>query len=149
MRLGFENLTFHSWCHKPYFDLYDPESLLLPPRGPRIVRRGFQVLRVTKRYRAFGFDYEQENLPLRRAYTHAYLSCLSFADAQIGVVLDALESANLTEDTLILLASDNGYLLGEYRLWGKDNLYENCVQGATHRVGARLDEITGQDQCDL
>ena len=110
-----------------YFDLYDPESLLLPPRGPRSFDAASKYA-LSKRYRAFGFDYEQENLPLRRAYTHAYLSCLSFADAQIGVVLDALESANLTEDTLILLASDNGYLLGEYRMWGKDNLYENCVR---------------------
>ena len=118
---------FHSWCRNSTSTCTIP-SRCCYLRGARGCCDSASKYALTKRYRAFGFNYEQENLPLRRAYTHAYLSCLSFVDAQIGVVLDALETANLTEDTLIILASDNGYLLGEYRLWGKDNLYENCVR---------------------
>ena len=110
-----------------YFDLYDPESLLLPPRGPRSFDAASKYA-LSKRYRLSGLTTSGRICLYDALYTHAYLSCLSFADAQIGVVLDALESANLTEDTLIVMASDNGYLLGEYRMWGKDNLYENCVR---------------------
>ncbi len=112
---------------KKYFDLYDPESLLLPTRSPRPLDAASKYA-LTKRYIDFGFDYERENLPLRRAYTHAYLSCVSFVDAQIGILLDALDSADLAEDTLVLCVSGNGFLLGEYRMWGKEYLYENCLR---------------------
>lgn len=55
----------------------------------------------------------------------AYQSCASFADAQIGRVLDALEKSTYKDNTVIVLWSDNGYHLGEkqhiekFALWEK------------------------------
>ena len=44
---------------------------------------------------------------------HGYLAATSFADAQVGRVLDALEASGLADRTVVVLLSDHGYLLGE------------------------------------
>jgi arylsulfatase A-like enzyme len=49
----------------------------------------------------------------------AYLASISFADAMIGRVLDALDQSGLTDNTAIVLWSDHGYHLGEKEDWGK------------------------------
>lgn len=53
-------------------------------------------------------------------YLHAYLAALSYADARVGEVLDALAAdPALAADTTILLWSDHGYQLGDKDRWGK------------------------------
>ena len=55
---------------------------------------------------------------------HGYFANISFLDAQIGKVLDALDSEGLAERTVIVLISDHGYHLGEHTLWGKTSNFE-------------------------
>ena len=43
----------------------------------------------------------------------AYLACISFVDAQVGKVLDALEKSDYAQNTIVVLWSDHGYHLGE------------------------------------
>jgi arylsulfatase A-like enzyme len=53
-------------------------------------------------------------------YIHAYLAAVSYADAKVGEVLDALEDdPALAKDTAILLWSDHGYHLGDKDRWEK------------------------------
>ncbi len=65
------------------------------------------------------------------------------ADAQIGRLLDALESTGQLANTVILFTSDNGYMMGEHRLTQKDQPYEQSariplvVSGPGVAVGAR------------
>lgn len=54
----------------------------------------------------------------------SYFACVSFIDAQIGRVLDALEENELSKNTIVVLASDHGYHLGEQGLWGKTTNFE-------------------------
>ncbi len=60
-------------------------------------------------------------------FVRAYAACVSFADAQIGRVLDALESSSRWKNTVIVLWSDHGFHLGEkdhiekFALWEKSN----------------------------
>ncbi len=54
----------------------------------------------------------------------AYLAGVEFADAQIGRVLDALDSMNMAENTIVILLSDHGYSLGEKKHWHKFGLWE-------------------------
>ena len=56
----------------------------------------------------------------------AYHACISFIDAQIGMVLDALKQSGQWDDTIVVLTSDHGYLLGEKFMWGKVMLFETC-----------------------
>jgi iduronate 2-sulfatase len=54
----------------------------------------------------------------------AYRSVVSFMDAQVGRVLDALEATGLRETTWIVAHGDHGWSLGERGEWAKQNLFE-------------------------
>lgn len=56
--------------------------------------------------------------------THGYYACVSYVDAQIGRLLAALEEEGLADNTIVVLWSDHGWKLGEYRGWGKMTNYE-------------------------
>ncbi|WDQ14924.1 sulfatase [Rhodopirellula sp. P2] len=59
-----------------------------------------------------------------RHLMHAYYACVSYIDAQIGRLLNALEEEGLADKTIVVLWSDHGWKLGEHRGWGKMTNYE-------------------------
>ena len=59
-----------------------------------------------------------------RLLRHGYFASVSFIDAQVGVLLDALKEQGLAEDTIVILWSDHGYKLGEHNGWGKMTNFE-------------------------
>jgi choline-sulfatase len=72
----------------------------------------------------------------------AYYGAVSFLDDQIGRVLQALRDTRQAEDTIIVLLSDHGEMLGERGLWFKMNFFEpSCriplVVYAPREFGAR------------
>ncbi len=54
----------------------------------------------------------------------AYMACVAFVDAQVGRVLDALESSDYADNTIVVLWSDHGYHLGEKNRFAKQALWE-------------------------
>jgi arylsulfatase A-like enzyme len=64
----------------------------------------------------------------RREFKRAYQACVSYADAQLGRVLSALDRLNLWENTMVILIGDHGYHLGEHDWWNKDTVYEVGVR---------------------
>ena len=58
----------------------------------------------------------------------AYYAMISEVDAQIGRILDALESRNMIDNTVIVFAGDNGLAVGQHGLLGKQNLYDHSVR---------------------
>ena len=50
---------------------------------------------------------------------HGYYASVSYVDAQIGLVLEALDELGLRENTIVLLWGDHGWNLGEHGLWSK------------------------------
>ena len=58
----------------------------------------------------------------------AYLASISYADAQIGRVLDALDAGPYAADTVIVLWSDHGWHLGEKGHWHKSTLWEEATR---------------------
>lgn len=63
-----------------------------------------------------------------RAQVRAYLATISFMDAQVGRVLDALEEQGLSGNTIVVLWSDHGYHLGEKGITGKVSLWERSTR---------------------
>ena len=63
-----------------------------------------------------------------RNLVRSYLACTSFMDAQIGRLLDALESAGFAGDTIIVVWSDQGWHLGEKGITGKNTLWERSTR---------------------
>ena len=57
----------------------------------------------------------------------AYLASISFADAMVGRLLDALDSSDRAESTIVVLFSDHGYHLGEKGQWRKYTLWEDST----------------------
>ncbi|MBV6652571.1 MAG: sulfatase-like hydrolase/transferase, partial [Mameliella sp.] len=53
----------------------------------------------------------------------SYLASVHFVDHQIGRVLKALEESEMAKNTIIVLASDHGYHLGEKGLFQKSTLW--------------------------
>ena len=67
-------------------------------------------------------------LEQRREIIQAYYASVSFLDAQVGRLLDALEAHNLADNTIIVFVSDHGYHLGHHGLWQKGDLFEGSVR---------------------
>ncbi|MDX1947864.1 MAG: sulfatase-like hydrolase/transferase, partial [Pirellulaceae bacterium] len=55
---------------------------------------------------------------------HGYFANISFLDAQLGRVLDALEKSGQAERTIIAFVADHGYHVGEHGLWAKTSNFE-------------------------
>jgi arylsulfatase A-like enzyme len=58
----------------------------------------------------------------------AYLACTTFVDTQVGRLLDALDSGDLGDNTIIVLWSDHGWHLGEKQHWGKWTGWERSTR---------------------
>lgn len=63
-----------------------------------------------------------------RGIQAAYYTSLSFTDAQIGRLLQALDENELDKNTLVVFLSDNGYMLGQHGLVEKNCFYEPAVR---------------------
>ena len=76
-----------------YFDLY-PQQKLQFDLSPANDWDDIPPMAMVKRFGGFGFELGRENDALRREYTQAYHACVSFVDAQIGLILDKLKAKN-------------------------------------------------------
>jgi iduronate 2-sulfatase len=58
----------------------------------------------------------------QRKAVGGYYAAVSFVDAQVGKVLDALERVGQADNTIVIFTSDHGYHLGEHDFWAKVSL---------------------------
>ncbi len=59
---------------------------------------------------------------------HGYAACVSYVDAQVGKLLQALEEESLLNDTIICVWGDHGFHLGDKQLWGKHTNFEQATR---------------------
>lgn len=69
-------------------------------------------------------------LPLnkQKELIHGYYAAVSYADAQVGILLNALDSLGLTKNTIIVLWGDHGWHLGDHNLWCKHSNFEQATR---------------------
>lgn len=119
---------------RKYWDLYDESKLPVTtsPDLPRDVNAAsFHNSGEFNSYRA-GEEKPSLAQPVSDGYArrlvHAYYASVSYVDAQIGRVLDALESNGLSENTIVVVWSDHGWHLGDHRVWGKHTLSDVALR---------------------
>ena len=117
---------------KQYWDMHDPAKLPVVEE-PRITEDTPKFALHNNSELSHYVDlvdmpkpWDDRALSLQKArhLVHGYYACVSYVDAQIGRLLDALEKEGLADNTIVVLWSDHGWKLGEYRGWGKMTNYE-------------------------
>jgi iduronate 2-sulfatase len=126
LAVGFRKPHLPFTAPKRYWDMHDPAQL--PPLTQAAAPRGAPALALHDSVELRGYtdastaprlDPDQVSR-LRRGYYAA----ASFADAQVGRVLAALQRTGFATNTIVVVWGDNGYHLGEHGLWCKTTDYE-------------------------
>ncbi|TXE10158.1 sulfatase [Seonamhaeicola algicola] len=111
---------------KKYWDLYNPEDIELATLTEAPENGATMGLHPSFELRArYGIPKKG---PIKddqaRILKHAYLACVSYIDAQIGKMIDALDEAGVRDNTIIIIWSDHGFHLGDMGIWCKATNYE-------------------------
>ena len=140
---GFKKPHLPWYAPRKYFDLHPLEDVILPKTlesdrddlpafGQRLARE-VQTLEVSgdpgRNYARHGEDHDMvlKHDQWRRA-VQSYLATISFIDAHLGRLLDALEASEHADNTIIVLWGDHGWHLGEKQHWRKHALWETTTR---------------------
>lgn len=78
-------------------------------------------------FEAISTAYGSTEAGLKR-WTQAYLACVAAVDDNVGQVLDALDQSSLAENTIVVIASDHGFHMGEKNYLYKNSLWEESTR---------------------
>lgn len=126
LAVGFHRPHLPLVAPKKYWDLYDrsqiklPENYYLPKDAPKLALSTWGELRAFKDIPQEGPLSEEKAIEV----IHGYRACVSFIDAQVGQLLDALKEEGLDKTTIVVLWSDHGWKLGEHAMWCKHTNFE-------------------------
>ena len=126
---GFFNPHCPYVAPRKYFDLYPLHQITMPNLDA--ARRDLEdvpVMAIKRDTRNWPFYFRDVTVDQARKCKQAYFATISFVDAQIGRLLDALEEHNLLDNTIIVFWSDHGYFLGEKGLWYKRKAFERSAR---------------------
>jgi len=107
---------------KEYWDRYDPDEIDMPEVSQIPYEEMDPHSKRLYHVSAMG-EYGQTEDRVRNS-RHAYYSEISYVDDKVGALMDALEKNGLTDDTIIVITSDHGDMLGERGLWYKMSYFE-------------------------
>lgn len=110
---------------KKYFEMYDPKDIVIPE-----VPEGYLDTIPQPAQKTVTAFKNQIDLPeeTARKAIHAYYATISFMDAQVNRLLDALDELGLADNTIVLFSSDHGYHMGEHGHYQKRTLFEDADQ---------------------
>ncbi len=125
--VGFKKPHLPFLAPPEFFAMYDKYSLpeaINPFRAlnaPSFAFDNGAELRAFSEMPANTADYSED---LRRNLKRGYYAATSFVDSQVTRVLDELNAAGLSDNTIVVLFGDHGWHLGEQREWGKHTNFE-------------------------
>jgi arylsulfatase A-like enzyme len=116
---------------RKYWDLYQREAIPLagnpnlPENAPQMAINNMRELRGYADFTHVPHPFdggpgEEE----ARLLKHGYYASVSYIDAQIGRLLNALDELGLSDNTIVVLWGDHGWKLGEHNSWAKMTNYE-------------------------
>lgn len=126
MAVGFSRPHLPMVAPRKFWDMYQRENFKVSPLRdwpsgmPAIAQAPWDELR---RYTGIPPSGALADAQARELI-HAYYASISYADAQVGRVLDELEKLELREETIVVILSDHGSKLSEYGAWGSGSNLE-------------------------
>ena len=131
MAVGFVRPHLPFTAPREYFDLYKLDEIVMP-KVPANDMADIPMMGKAIAYGTLPDGDHHAVVHLSDSYwkemVHGYLACVSFVDAQIGKVVEALEASGHSENTIVVLWSDHGQHLGEKRHWRKQALWEESTR---------------------
>lgn len=131
MAVGFYRPHLPFNVPKRYWDLYDRASIPLasnrqfPTGAPIMAVNTAREIRGYSDFKGMPTPHEGSMSDVQaRLLRHGYLASVSYIDAQVGRLLDALDRLNLRDNTIVVLWGDHGWKLGEHNSWCKMTNYE-------------------------
>ncbi|WP_009959835.1 sulfatase [Verrucomicrobium spinosum] len=128
LALGFVKPHLPFTAPRKYWELYDRSRFVLPtlrsaPEGaPGYAGKTLGELN--------NYEPIPQRPPLseeiRRQILHGYYASMSYADAQIGRVVEELDRLKMADNTIIILWGDHGWHLGDHGMWTKHTNYEQA-----------------------
>ncbi len=106
---------------RKYFDMYPLDEVTLPEHRKQDLKDTLDHGR--RHWHKFVLRNEQW-----KQVVQAYKASITFADAQVGRLLDALEESPHAEKTIVVLWSDHGMHIGEKQNWEKFTLWEESTR---------------------
>ena len=130
LAVGFTKPHLPFVAPQKYWDLYDPASLpmpgiTVPPQdAPSYATHNGGELR--------NYSDMPNKGPIDAATTrqliHGYYAATSYADAQVGKLLNAVDELDLKKNTIIVFWGDHGWHLGDHGVWCKHTNYEQAAR---------------------
>lgn len=123
LALGLYSPHYPNYAPQKYFDMYDLDSIQLPPYNENDLADLPERIRKNMTNRSKQHK-ELEELGALKDAVRGYLAATSFADAMLGRILDALDKSPDKDNTIVVFWSDQGFHHGEKKHWGKHTLWE-------------------------
>ena len=116
---------------KKYWDLYDRNTIKQPENynytpidAPEISISNWPEMRSYTNIPRQGQVSDRVAIDL----IHGYYATISYTDALVGKILNALKEEGLENNTVVILVSDHGYNLQEHTQWAKFTNYNTSTQ---------------------
>lgn len=138
--------------HDPYvarqkwWDLYDPTEIDMPKTVLSRDEQDAFSQRLMDGIEASTVVASDDEI---RNARHAYYANTSYFDSKIGELVEALEQAHLLDNTIIIVTSDHGDMLGERGLWYKMNFFEHSVRVPLIMAGPGVAQGQASNACSL
>lgn len=121
---------------KKYWDLYKPEDIPLSPNPQIPDNTGGIGVNNSGEFNGYKKGDEKAAAGKKisddyaRKLRHAYFACISYIDAQIGLLLQELDNLDLDKNTIVVIWGDHGWHLGDQTMWGKHSTFERALKSA-------------------
>lgn len=111
---------------KKYWDMYERDQIPLAvnPYYPTDLP---EEVTPSKEIFSYARVNDTNDEAFQREAKHGYYACVSYVDAQIGMILDELEKLGLDKNTVVVFLGDHGWALGEHTFWGKHTLFDRAT----------------------
>ena len=124
-RLCLLYLSHYPFCAPAdYVNLYDPAKVELPVNWERENWANHPAIRVKREKMGLDDGFTEAEV---RWVTAVYFGMVSFLDAQVGKVLDALAASPYADNTVVVYSTDHGEMLGAQGQWFKGTMYEGSA----------------------